>query len=98
MRGSVNKPSRVLAVLPATEGSNQTPVWARRQLDSLKALGIEVDTFIFKERRSLSRLLVDGKALRRRVHEVGADLVHVHYGSAQALVATLFSPKPVVIS
>jgi glycosyltransferase involved in cell wall biosynthesis len=85
-------------VQAADEGLATPAVWARRQADSLTSLGAVVDTYIFRARRSWKGLIIGGWELRQRSREFGADLIHVHFGAAQALVAVLFSPKPVVIS
>lgn len=97
-RGPRGKSLRVLMILPTANGSNSTFVGTERQVDSLKAVGTTVGTYIFKNRRSLKGLIVGGLELRRRARELGADLIHVHFGAAQALAAVLFSPIPVVIS
>jgi len=94
----MDKRLRVLMVLAATQGSDQAAIWARSQVDSFKGVGMEIATFVFKNRRSLKGLLLGGRALRRHVRSLAPDLVHVHYGAAQAFIAILCSPKPVVIS
>jgi len=81
-----------------SDGTIQTNVWARRQIESLEAIGVVVETYFFEDRRSWRGLLLGGCELRRRVREFNPDIVHVHYGAAQALVAVLFSRKPVIIT
>ncbi len=88
---------RVMMVL-GTDGTNQTNIWAKRQIQSLTEVGVVVETYLFEDRRSFRGLLLGGSALRRRVREFKADVVHVHYGAAQALVAVLFSREPVIVS
>jgi len=85
-------------VLAPDPDTGTAAVWATRQVDSLKALGVEVDIYIFRRRRSPRGLLWGGLELRRKAREFQADLVHVHYGAAQALVAVLASPVPVIVS
>jgi teichuronic acid biosynthesis glycosyltransferase TuaC len=89
---------RILMVLPVDDGSRTPKVWAKRQIESLHRLGIATETYLFENRRSLKGLIAGGRALRAKARSCHADLVHVHYGAAQALVAVLFSPRPVVIS
>jgi teichuronic acid biosynthesis glycosyltransferase TuaC len=89
---------RVLAVLPTGTRTGRSPVWAQRQVESLRNLGVEVDIFPFANRRSPWGLFRGGLALRRAVRRLKPDLVHVHYAAAQALVAVLFSPRPIVVS
>lgn len=89
---------RVLMVMPAVLGTDRPPVWAERQIDSITGIGLAVDTYVFSNRRSLYGLVEGGLALRRRAREFDADLVHIHFGAAQAVAGVLFSKKPVVIS
>lgn len=90
-------PLRVLMVM-AVDGTDKSFVWAKRQIESLEHLGVQTDIYVFKNRRSLRGLIAGGLALRRKVLEFGPNLVHVHYGAAQALMAVLCVRKPVVIS
>ncbi len=89
---------RVLMVIAPVPGTNAPPVWARRQIDSLKAIGVIVDTFVFRDRRSISGLLNGALALRRRASAFHADVVHIHFGAAQAVAGVLASNRPVVLS
>jgi glycosyltransferase involved in cell wall biosynthesis len=85
-------------VIAPVPGSNMPPVWARRQIESLQAIGITVDTYVFQHRRSLRGLIWGGLGIRRKAREFDADLVHIHFGAAQALVGVLCSTRPVVLS
>lgn len=90
---------KVLAVL--TSNRRHSPiaqVWAKRQINSLQALGLDVDHQFMVERRSLWQLIRLGVSLRRHIRRQKPDLVHVHWGSSAALVTVLFSPRPVVVS
>lgn len=89
---------RVLMVIAPVPGTSEPPVWAKRQIESLDRLGVEIATYVFHNRRSFHGLIQGGCALRRMAQEFQADLVHVHYGAAQAFMAVLFSPRPVVVS
>jgi glycosyltransferase involved in cell wall biosynthesis len=89
---------RILMILPVDDGSSTPKVWAQRQLDSLAQLGVDIDTYLFRNRRSLRGLISGGLAIRAKARLTGADFVHVHYGAAQALIAVLLAGKPVVIS
>ena len=89
---------RILMILPVDDGSSTPKVWAQRQLDSLAQLGVDIDTYLFRNRRSLKGLISGGLAIRAKARLSNADFVHVHYGAAQALIAVLLSGKPVVIS
>jgi glycosyltransferase involved in cell wall biosynthesis len=86
-------------VLPVMdEESNAIKPWAQRQLASLEQLGVAIEPFLSRNRRSLKGLISSGLAMRASAGAWRADFVHVHYGAAHALVAVLLSGKPVVIS
>lgn len=89
---------KALMVVAPAAGCTTPPVWAQRQIDSLALLGLRIETYVFENRRSLRGLLRGGVALRRKVRDCRPDVVHVHYGAAQALIAVLFAPRPVVVS
>lgn len=90
---------RVLMVLaPLDDSVGRPAVWAKRQVDSLRQLGVETEIYMFKNRRSISGLLQGGLAVRRLARSFGADLVHIHFGAAQAVAGVLLSGKPTVIS
>ncbi|HEX2056704.1 MAG TPA: glycosyltransferase family 4 protein, partial [Nitrospiraceae bacterium] len=89
---------RTLMVLPVDTGSDEPKPWAKRQLQSLERLGIEIEPYLSRNRRSLKGLLASGLAMRARARAWHADFIHVHYGAAHALIAVLLSGKPVVIS
>lgn len=89
---------RVLMVIAPTPGTDVPPIWAQRQIDSLKALGVVVDTYVFHNRRSLWGLLRGGLDLRRKARECDVDLVHIHFGAAQAVAGVLCAGKPVILS
>lgn len=89
---------RVLMVIAPVPGTQQPPIWARRQIDSLTALGVTVETFVFHNRKSLLGLIRGGLGIRRQAREFDADLVHIHFGASQALAGVLWAGKPVVLS
>jgi teichuronic acid biosynthesis glycosyltransferase TuaC len=96
----MNKPIKILMVRGVSEDAAQKTgwVWADRQADSLRALGCEIDTFGFANRRSFVGLWKSGMALRKKIHSFVPDVIHVHFAAAQGLVTVLFSSKPVIIS
>lgn len=89
---------RILAVLPVDDGSDAPKPWAKRQLDSLERLGIDVKVCLSRNRRSIKGLIKGGLAMRASARAWNADVVHVSYGAAHALIAVLLAGKPVVIS
>lgn len=89
---------RVLMVIAPVAGTNDPPVWGKRQIESLGRLGVEIAVYAFHNRRSLRGLLHGGRELRRKADEFQPHLIHVHFGAAQALMAVLFSDRPVIVS
>lgn len=89
---------RVLMVIAPTPGTDLPTVWAKRQIDSLNALGVVVATYAFHNRRSFLGLIRGGLELRRKARDFDADLVHVHFGAAQAVAGVLCAGKPVILS
>jgi glycosyltransferase involved in cell wall biosynthesis len=85
-------------VLPVDDDSDEPKPWAKRQAESLEELGVEIDTYLSRNRRSIGGLIKGGLAMRAQARAWHADFVHVHYGAAHALIAVLLSGKPVVIS
>ena len=98
---AMDKKLRVLMVIGGSvkvvQASNTAGVWAWRQVDSLRSLGVEVETYAFVNRRSLRGLLIGGLEMRRKAQQLKSDIIHVQYGAAQALVAVLFCSQPVVL-
>jgi len=94
----LSSPMRVLMVIAPTPGTDLPTVWARRQIDSLKAFGVVVDTYVFHNRRSVLGLIRGGLELRRKAREFDADLVHIHFGAAQAVAGVMCAGKPVILS
>ena len=89
---------RTLMVLPVDDGSSKPKPWAKRQLESLEQLGVEIEPYFSRNRRSIKGLISSGLAMRAHARAWRAEFVHVHYGAAHALIAVLLSGKPVVIS
>ena len=91
---------RILMVkgMPLDVSNPAAWIWADRQVHSLMELGCVIESYDFPDRRSLSGLFKGGLILRKKVRDFRADIVHVHFAAAQALMTVLFSPKPVIIS
>ena len=64
---------RVLMVLANMGDSDRPAVWAKRQIDSLRKLGVDTETYLFKNRRSVHGLVRGGLTLRRMAREFNAD-------------------------
>jgi glycosyltransferase involved in cell wall biosynthesis len=85
-------------VLTEYDGRWTVSGWERQLVESVAACGVETELFCFRNRRSPTGLLDGAVRLRRAVKTSGADVVHVHYGSAHALASVLASTKPVIVS
>jgi len=88
---------RVLAVIPGSE-ERSSFVFARRQMDSVAALGVDVRTFWLGERTSPAGITRELGRLRAAIREAAPDVVHAHYGTVTALVAALAGGPPLVIT
>lgn len=91
----IGKP-RVLVVIAGPLSVDRAAIWARRQVADLRRHDVLLETYLFENRRSVRGLLKGGLDVRRRARD--ADLVHVHFGSAQALATVLLAGRPVVVS
>ena len=88
---------RVLAVIP--DGVNKVSmVFAHRQMNSLKALSIDVGVFMLKSRTSLKSLFSDMIAFRQKLAMFKPDVVHAHYGTVTSFFCALGTNKPLVIT
>ena len=69
--------------------------WVRDQVDEIRRLGVEVETFSFPP--GARHYLPAAVRLRRRLRRESFDLVHVHYGLT-AWSALLAGARPLVVS
>lgn len=97
MTTSAIKELRVLALIPG-KAKSESFIFARRQVKQLAQLGAAIECCFLEARTSVPALLASGRELRRVAREHRAHVVHSHYGTVTSLVATLFSPVPVVIT
>lgn len=72
-------------------------IFVREQVESLRALGIEIDVEVVAQSRGRADYLLAVARVRRRVREGRYDVVHIHYGLA-ALSARLAGPVPQVLT
>jgi glycosyltransferase involved in cell wall biosynthesis len=87
----------VLAVIPGDE-AGPSMIHAKRQVASLRELGVDCGTFFLRERMSPLGVLGELLRLRRRVSDDEPDLVHAQYGTVTAFVAALATTAPLVIT
>lgn len=80
------KPLRVLFVIPG-EAEGNSMIFARRQADSLKGEGVDVECFSLRSRTSPLLLLREYFRLRRHVARFQPALVHAQFGTVTAMLA-----------
>ena len=89
---------RVLFVIPG-DGSGSSMIFARRQAESLKGEGIEVECFYLRSRTAPLTLFAELLRLRRGIHRFRPALVHAHFGTVTAVMAALGAGRlPLVIT
>ncbi len=89
---------RVLFVIPGEpEGSSM--VFARRQAQSLRKLGIEVECFYLQSRTSPWRLTSEMVRMRATIRRFRPDVLHAHFGTATGFFTVAVSGRlPVIIT
>ena len=88
---------RVLAVIPGN-GRKNSFIFARRQMDSVAKLGLEVDTFYLRSRTSPFALASEVIKLRRRMEKFRPDVLHAQYGTVTSFICAFASSVPLVIT
>lgn len=89
---------RVLFVIPG-ENSGGSMIFARRQADSLRALGVEVDCFFLRSRTSPLILFEEWRRICRVLRASRPSVIHAHFGTVTALFAILASPlTPLIVT
>ena len=88
---------RVLAVIPG-DGQGSSFIFARRQVESLLRLGVNVRVFYLKSRTSPSGVLKELRRLRREIREFGPHLLHAHYGTVTSFLSGYGTDIPLVIT
>jgi glycosyltransferase involved in cell wall biosynthesis len=90
-------PLRVLAVIPGDE-AGPSMIHAKRQVASLREVGVDCRAFFLRERMSPLGILGELLRLRRRVSDDEPDLVHAQYGTVTAFIAAVATTAPLVIT
>jgi glycosyltransferase involved in cell wall biosynthesis len=88
---------RVLAVIPGNDGGANF-IFARRQVQSLVAMGLLVQTFYLKSRTSPLVVFREWLRLRRLIAEFSPAVVHAHYGTVTSFLCIVATARPVVIT
>jgi teichuronic acid biosynthesis glycosyltransferase TuaC len=89
--------TRVLYVIPGTEEGTSMS-FSRRQAESVSPYDIEVKSFYLRSRTSPIVVWKELQRLRVEIRTFAPQVVHAHFGTMTALVATIASPVPVVIT
>ncbi len=91
------KDLRVLAVIPG-DGKGNSFIFARRQVESLISLGVDVQIFYLKSRMSPAGIWKEWRRLRKHIRNFSADLVHAHYGTMTSFVCACSCRRPIIIT
>lgn len=81
---------RLLFVIPG-EARGSSMVFARRQAEALRAIGIEVACFYLCSRTSPSVLCGEARRFRKTLAEFRPDIVHAHFGTVTAFFTAVMS-------
>lgn len=96
VRSAFVRGMRVLAVIPGPD--NWMAAFFRRQMESVRRLGCEVELFFLKSRTNLPELFRERKRLRIRIGEFQPDLIHAHFGTMTAFFCATSTRVPLVVS
>lgn len=88
---------RVLAVIPG-DGQGMSFIFARRQIESLKRAGVNVEVFYLKFRTSLPGLFDEWLRLRRAIEQYSPNIVHAHYGTITSFLCICSTQLPTAIT
>lgn len=91
------RPIRALAVIPG-DGRGASLIWARRQVESLRRMEVDVREFYLLTRTAPSALFHEWRRLRQEVAEFRPQIVHAHYGTMTCFLAGLIPGAPLVVS
>jgi glycosyltransferase involved in cell wall biosynthesis len=88
---------RILTVMPGT-GEGSSFIFARQQVESLRAIGLDIEVVFFDSRLSLRGILRNCNNIRAAIRRFSPDLIHVHYGTVTAFATALSTASPLVIT
>ena len=88
---------RVLAVIPG-DGSGNSFIFARRQVESLTRAGIQIKTFYLGRISSGFRFIECWTRLRAAIRDFSPDVIHAHYGTITALLCACSTLRPLAIT
>lgn len=88
---------RVLAVIPGDEQGSSF-IFAKRQVESIKAKNIAISTFYLSSRTNPLKVLKEIFRFKKFIKEFKPDIIHSHYGTVTAFIPAFFSNIPLVIT
>lgn len=88
---------RVLYVFPG-EAEGSAMIFASKQVEAMRELGVVSEIFALESRTDLARLLRESRRFRQCVASCRPDLIHAQYGTVTALFASLMATIPLVIT
>lgn len=91
------KKIRVIAVIPGN-GEGSSMIFCKRQVESLRKLGIDVREFYLVSRINPLVLAKEFFRLRRVIKEFRPDILHAHYGTMTSFLCAITSSVPLVIT
>lgn len=95
---AADEPLRVVFVIPG-EPKGSSMIFARRQAESLREAGVQVDELFLASRTSPWRLLGELFRFRTVLKTIRPDVIHAHFGTATAAFAAVAAPRtPLVIT
>jgi teichuronic acid biosynthesis glycosyltransferase TuaC len=95
---AANSCPRILFVIPGPD-TGSSMVFARRQAETLRAMGASVDVFYLKSRTSPRLLLREFLRFRRVLAETRPGIVHAHFGTMTAMFVAFSAGRiPVVVT
>ena len=89
---------RVLAIIPGSASNPVDMIFAKRQVEALEALGVQVRRFFLASRINPICIIQAWWRLRREISLFAPDVIHCHYGTMTAFIAVCSTTRPVVIT
>ena len=88
---------KVLAVIPGSAVTN-TFIFAKRQVEQMINSGVKVEVCYLDFSNGIRGLIKFVLEYRSKIHKFKPDVIHVHYGTITAFMASFFTLKPVIIT
>lgn len=92
-----NHSMRVLAIIPGEEKGSSF-IFAKRQVDSIKAKNIDIRTFYLSSRSNPLGVIKEIIRFKKNCNEFSPHVIHSHYGTVTSLIPAIFSSLPLVIT